>query len=105
MFHGLKKYQYKDTSFESSYIQIQNVHNNQKFIYDILLKLMEYVKQNNLYLFAFIVHDMDLFSSSVFYVYSDYFTFKKYDSYISRGNNVVPNIYQAIDEDNKIKRK
>ena len=104
-FHGLKKYLYKDISFESSYIQIQDVHDNQEVICNILLKLMEYVKQNNLYLFAFIVHDMDLFSSSVFYVYSDYFTFKKYDSYISRGNNVVPNIYQAIDEDNKIKRK
>lgn len=105
IFHGLKKYYYKDVSFESSYIQIQDVHDNQEVICDILLKLMKYVKQNNLYLFAFIVHDMDLFSSSVFYVYSDYFTYEKYNSYISRGNNVVPNIYQLIDDDNKIKRK
>lgn len=107
MFHGLKKYHYKDKFFESSYIQIQDVHNSQEFINNALLKLMDYVKQNNLYLFAFIVHDMDFFSSSVFTVYSDYLTYKRYDSYISRGNNVVPSIYQAIDEENiiKIKRK
>ena len=105
MFHGLKKYHYKDVSFESSYIQIQNVYDNHDFIYNTLLKLMDYVNKNNLYLFSFIVHDMDLFSSSVFNVYSDYFTYKKYDSYISRGNNVVPSIHQVIDEDNKIKRK
>lgn len=105
IFHGLKKYYYKDVSFESSYIQIQDVHDNQEVICDILLKLMKYVKQNNLYLFAFIVHDMDFFSSSVFTVYSNYFTYNRYDSYISRGNNVVPSIYQAIDEENDIKRK
>lgn len=105
IFHGLKKYYYKDVSFESSYIQIQGVSDNQTFIYTSLLKLMSYVKKNNLYLFAFIVHDMDTFSSSVFNVYSDYFTYVKYDSYISRGNNVVPSIRQLIDMDDIYKKK
>ena len=99
--HGLKKYQEKASLFESSYIQIKDISKYTKEIEEMISQLKEYVQKNSLYVFLFIVHDMESFTSTVYKIYPDSVETISYPEYTSRGNVIVPLIREEIQSKQK----
>ena len=94
--NGLKKYNIDGKIIESSYIQIKDVDNNIDNINRIINKIKEYVNNNNIDIFVFIVHDMDIFKTTTYEITSNGIDVTKYDNYTSRGNTIIPNISKKI---------
>lgn len=95
-FNGLKKYNFNDLLVESSYIQIQNVPEHSDEIDYIISSLMNYVKEKDLKVFVFIVHDMNVFKTTVYEITSNDYKVKYYDVYTSRGNTIIPKIEEKL---------
>lgn len=90
--NGLKKYNFEGNLVESSYIQIEEITNYSVEIAYIIDRLMNYVKENNLKVFIFIVHNMKAFRTTVYNITANNYTVKYYNEYTSRGNNIIPEI-------------
>lgn len=101
-FNGLKKYNFNGLLVESSYIQIQNVSDYFNEIAYIISSLMNYVKEKDLKVFVFIVHDMSIFKTTVYEITSNDYKVKYYDVYASRGNTIIPEIEEKLK--NEIKK-
>ena len=97
--NGLKKYNFEGNLVESSYIQIEEITNYSKKITYIIDRLMNYVKENNLKVFIFIVHDMKAFRTTVYNITANNYTVKYYNEYTSRGNNIIPEIEAELKKD------
>lgn len=94
--HGLKEYHFHEKTVLSSYVQVLNKEEIQEKIPDLLNLVQTYVKEHDISLFAFLLHDMTAFKSSVYYVTSDKVTSKDFDHYVSRGNEIIPMIEKKI---------
>lgn len=94
--NGLKKYNFEGNLVESSYIQIEEITNYSKKITYIIDSLMNYVKENNLKVFVFIVHDMKTFKTTVYNITANDYTVRYYNEYTSRGNNIIPEIEEEL---------
>ena len=105
--NGLKKYNYNGYNVESSYIQIQNIKQNQDKITKLITMLSEYTIENELAMFVFLIHDMDSFNTTAYQIDQNGFTHKKYNQYTSRGSTIMPEIetYFKNQEPNKQKIK
>lgn len=95
-FYGLKKYNFNGLLVESSYIQIQNVPEHSNEIAYIISSLMNYVKEKDLKVFVFIVHDMNVFKTTVYEITSNDYKVKYYDVYTSRGNMIIPKLEEKL---------
>lgn len=96
--NGLKKYQYEDNIFESSYIQVENPEENQSKINSIINNLINYTIDNNLETFIFIVHDMTNFKTTTYEITKDNIEIKNYDQYTSRGNIIIPKHIEKLSQ-------
>ena len=94
--NGLKKYNFEGNLVESSYIQIEEITNYSKKITYIIDSLMNYVKENNLKVFVFIVHDIKTFKNTVYNITANDYTVRYYNEYTSRGNNIIPEIEEEL---------
>lgn len=94
--NGLKKYKYGSYLVESSYIQIDDDTSNIEKINKIINILEEYVKQNNLEMFVFIVHDMINFKTKVHKITRNNIIEINYEKYTSRGSTIMPSIEKEI---------
>ena len=64
--YGLKKYIIHDKKVESSYIQIKNIFENSDSINKMISLIKKYIKENNIDIFVFIVHDMENFKTTTY---------------------------------------
>ena len=96
LLHGLKEYHFHGKTVLSSYVQVLNKEEIQEKIPDLLNLAQTYLKERDVSLFAFLLHDMTAFQSSVYYVTSDKVTAKDFDHYVSRGNEIIPMIEKKI---------
>jgi len=94
--NGLKKYNFEGNLVESSYIQIEEITNYSVEIAYIIDSLMNYIKENNLKVFVFIVHDMKVFRTTVYNITSNNYTVRYYNEYTSRGNNIIPELEEEL---------
>ena len=93
--NGLKKYNFNGKRVESSYVHINNDKTNNLKIKKIIDILKEYVKENKLDMFVFIVHDMSELKTRIYKI-SDEVSEVKYDRYTSRGNDIMPSIERGF---------
>lgn len=94
--NGLKKYNYENKKVESSYVHIDGFEGNEDKIRGIIDILKKYVKEKELDVFAFIVHDMKVLKTTVYKIYDDKVKVDYYDKYTSRGNDIMPLIEKEI---------
>lgn len=90
--YGLKEYTIQGKNVKSSYIQIKDVDKNKEKIAMILNILTNYIKQNNIDIFVFIVHDMDNFKTTTYEITENGIAETKYDEYTSRGSKIIPDL-------------
>lgn len=96
--HGLKQYSFHQKKVASSYIQIQNVEQNKEIIFIILSFLQKYLMEQELDLFAFLVHDMDQFQTILYRLRSNDITKTIYLTYTSRGSTIMPEIEKLFSQ-------
>lgn len=96
--NGLKKYDYNGKKVEASYVHINNDKSNDRKINEIVNILKQYVKENNLDMFVFIVHNMGVLKTKVFKIYRNHVEEVQYDKYTSRGNDIMPSVEREINK-------
>ncbi len=96
LFNGLKKYEFDDYLLHCSYIQVNEIGNVSGIIDEILEKLKEYVVDNAINMYVFIVYDMSSFYTKVYRITKDNIDTSEYFLYASRGNTVIPDIVKNI---------
>ena len=94
--HGLKTYMFRNLSFASSYVQLQDVASQQEFLDKAISYLHDYMIEEQLSLFAFVVHDMDKFHTYLYKIFSDTVERKEYSQYTSRGSTIIPEIEKEL---------
>lgn len=92
LLHGLKEYTFADQKIASSYIQIIATRQLSSQLPDIINMMQDYVKEKQLSLFVFLLHDMTKFQSSVYYITSQTISHNDFDHYVSRGSEIMPSI-------------
>lgn len=103
--NGLKKYKVDDYSIYSSYIQLENIKSNTSKIFYMIDYLMDYVTDNDIDMFAFIVHDVEKFRTTVYKINALSISKNEYDQYTSRGNTIIPDIVNELSMTNKNNNK
>lgn len=96
IFNGLKKYKINNYKVESSYIQIKNVNENREVIKKMINKLKKYVNDNNIYLYIFIVYNMNDFTTRIYKIYHSELNIVDYSFYASRGNTIIPSVEEEF---------
>lgn len=94
--NGLKKYVYSGYKVESAYIQVEDQTEICSSLDQMLDYLRDYVAENDLEIFAFIVHDMKEFKTTVYDIKNSGYTIRKYEKYTSRGNTIMPEIEEML---------
>ena len=89
--NGLKKYTFSGKNIQSSYVQITG-DLNIELLEKIFLNITKQLYQNNVYLWIFIVFDMEQEKTKVYYVTKDSIQTKIYDAILSRGKNIIPEV-------------
>ena len=67
-----------------------------KQINEIVVLLQEYLLNQNLDYFIFIIHDMEAFESWMYQIDKNGFTRKKYDQYTARGSTIIPELQEKL---------
>ena len=94
--HGLKKYNFDNHLIYASSIQIDNARSNTAKIFSMIDYLMDYVIDNDIEMFAFIVHNVEEFKTTVYKIDPISLSKKEYDKYTSRGNTIIPEIVEEL---------
>lgn len=94
--NGLKKYDFDCIKVESSYIQIDSIKKHQEYIDKIIKYLKEYINKQNIDAFVFIVHNMTELKTMYNLITKDNIQKRYYDSYVSRGNAIMPEVEQVL---------
>lgn len=92
LFNGFKKYEYEELSIHSSYIQVADYKKSQHIIDKIIGKLKDYVKEEKIDLYVFIIYDMSVFYTKVYKISLDNVEENEYFLYASRGNTIIPEV-------------
>lgn len=92
LLHGLKEYTFAKQKIASSYIQIAEREQLSNQLPNIINRMQKYVKEKQLSLFVFLLHDMTKFQSSVYYITNQTISCKDFDHYVSRGSEIMPSI-------------
>ena len=96
MLHGLKRHNINGNKVESSTVHISNIKKHWKQINEIVALLQEYLLNQNLDYFIFIIHDMEAFESWMYQIDKNGFTRKKYDEYTARGSTIIPELQEKL---------
>lgn len=92
MFNGLKKYDYDGYKIHCSYIQVECIEKNDSVVSDIIKKLKQYLENNKIDMYVFIVYDMSEFYTKVYRIVNQNVECDEYFLYASRGNTIIPDI-------------
>lgn len=105
MLHGLKKHNIHGHKIESSTIHISNIKKHWKQINEITTLLNQYLIEQGLDYFLFIIHDMDNFETWLYTLEPTGFKRKKYDEYTARGTTIIPELEEQLQYSPKQKIK
>ena len=94
--NGLKKYNFNNLLVHSSYIQIEDLKLYKYKINSILNVLKEYIINEKITTFVFIVHDMKSFKTMYYLITNKGIEKRYYDSYTARGTTIIPEIEQKL---------
>lgn len=90
--NGLKKHNLNNVKIASSFLHLLNPDQEKDKITAIIDILKDYRQQNNYTMFAFIVHDITNFTSTLYKIYADRIETVRYNEYASRGTIVIPEL-------------
>lgn len=105
MLHGLKKYMLHGHKVESSTIHISNIKKHWKDINEITLLLNQYLLDQELDYFLFIIHDMENFETWVYQLEPTGYKRKKYAEYTARDTTIIPELEEQLQYQPKQKVK
>lgn len=96
LYHGLKEYQFKEEKVASSSVLLLHPEDYQVDYPDIFLKIQNYMKQEKLYLFVLLIHDMTKFQSSAYYIEAELIQKREFNHFVSRGSEIIPELEKRI---------
>lgn len=99
--HGLKMYQFDDKKIASSYVMLLHPEKYNKMYPEVFSLIQDFVFNQDLELFALLVHDMSEFKSSVYYINSQAVQKENFNHFVSRGSEIIPKLEQKIYKKNK----
>ena len=94
--NGLKKYNFNGKKVESSYIQVEISQHTEDKIQQIIHTLKQYIWNNKLTAFVFIVHDMKRFETTYYLITENNITTKNYPRYTQRGDTIMPEVEKLL---------
>lgn len=94
--NGLKKHNINNFKIASSYLHLLNPEQEKEKISAIIEILKNYRKENNYTMFAFLVHDITDFTSTLYKIYDNYIETVQYNKYASRGTIVIPELMKKF---------
>ena len=94
--NGLKKHVFNGIKVESSYIQIDSIKKYQDYINEIIKYLKKYRNKQSIDAFVFIVHNMTELKTMYNLITKDSIEKRYYDSYVSRGSAIIPEVEQDL---------
>lgn len=94
--NGLKKHNLSNHNIASSFLHLPHPEEEQDKINYMIEVLKDYRKQNNYTMFAFLVHDITNFTSTLYKIYDNHIDTITYDEYASRGTIVIPELTKEL---------
>ena len=101
--NGLKKHDIRNHSVASSFLHLPSPSDNEEEINEMISYLQNYIQEENHHMFAFIVHDITNFKSTLYKIKEDSIEVKQYDEYTSRGNRIIPELTEELKSNQKKK--
>ena len=94
--NGLKKHNIENHSVASSFLHLQNPKENIDEINQMIEYLKTYIQEEGYDLFAFIVHDITNFKSTLYKIRENETEIVNYDEYTSRGTRIIPDLTEEL---------
>lgn len=94
--NGLKKHDLAGHKVASSFLHLPSPTANQEEINQMIEYLKTYIKEEGYDLFAFIVHDITSFKSTLYKIKEDSIDTVQYDEYTSRGTRIIPELTEEL---------
>ena len=94
--NGLKKHDLAGHKVASSFLHLPSPTDNQEEINQMIEYLKTYIKEEGYDLFAFIVHDITSFKSTLYKIREDSVDTVQYDEYTSRGTRIIPELTEEL---------
>lgn len=94
--NGLKKYELSGKKIASSFLHLASPTNEQKKINEMINYIKTYIIENNYFLFAFIIHDIKNFKTTLYKIYKDRIDTIIYEEYTSRSVKIMPDIFKEL---------
>lgn len=94
--NGLKKHDIAGHKISSSFLHLKQPAENQEEIDKMISYLKTYIQDEGYDLFAFIVHDITNFKSTLYKVREDSTEKVEYDEYTSRGTRIIPDLTEEL---------
>ena len=101
--NGLKNHNIEGHKIASSFLHINNPSNNEEEINQMITFLKTYMIDEEINLFAFIVHDITNFKTTLYKININETEKTEYDEYTSRGNKIIPDIAKSLNSKQKKK--
>lgn len=94
--NGLKRHNLSNHPIATSFLHLPHPEEDQDKIDAMIDILKNYRKDNNYTMFAFLVHDITNFTSTVYKIYNNHIDKTTYDEYASRGTIVIPELTKEL---------
>lgn len=94
--NGLKKHDILGHQVASSFLHLKNPKENIDEINQMINYLKTYIQEENYDLFAFIVHDITNFKSTLYKITENETEIVQYDEYTSRGTRIIPDLTEEL---------
>ena len=94
--NGLKKHNIHNHKIASSFLHLPSPSENKEEIKEMISYLQEYIEEEQYDIFAFIVHDITNFKSTLYKIKKDSIETKEYDEYTSRGTRIIPELTEEL---------
>ena len=94
--NGLKKHNIHNHKIASSFLHLPSPSENKEEIKEMFSYLQEYIEEEQYDIFAFIVHDITNFKSTLYKIRKDSIETKEYDEYTSRGTRIIPDLTEEL---------
>lgn len=94
--NGLKKHDIQSKKIASSFLHLPSPEENKEEIKEMISYLQEYIEEEHYDMFAFIVHDITNFKSTLYKIKKDSIETKEYDEYTSRGTRIIPELTEEL---------
>lgn len=104
-FNGLKEHNIHNHKIASSFLHLPNPEEKEKEVNKIINYLQRHTIEKDYDLFAFIVHDITNFKTTLYKISATTIDKKDYDEYTSRGSNIIPELTEELKQSPKTYKK